>query len=95
MAANSLVVTRLRDNTYLRFRQRERLRQLLPFGADHVVIFLERVLELQQLAGAERCPYSLRLPERLQEEPGDVGTCNEFSHSKYYKNIIADSPFLQ
>lgn len=67
---------RIDGGCYLRFRQRERLRQLLPLRADDVVIFLERVLQLQQLTGAEGRPYSLRLPEWLEEKARYVGPWN-------------------
>lgn len=47
---------------------------MLPLCADDVVVFLERVFQLQQLTGAEGCSYPLGLPEGLQQEPWDVGT---------------------
>ena len=81
---------RIDGGCYLRFRQRERLRQLLPLRADDVVIFLERVLQLQQLTGAEGRPYSLRLPEWLEEKARYVGTWNtqrQETHMNYSMSL--------
>lgn len=81
---------RIDGGCYLRFRQRERLRQLLPLRADDVVIFLERVLQLQQLTGAEGRPYSLRLPEWLEEKAWYVGTWNtqrQETHMNYSMSL--------
>lgn len=55
----------LEPHFYLRFRQRQRLRQLLPLRADDVVIFLKGVFQFQQLTRTEGRPYSLRFSEGL------------------------------
>jgi hypothetical protein len=60
--------------SYLCFSETKGLRELFPLCADDVVVFLERVFQLQQLTGAEGCSYPLGLPEGLQQEPWDVGT---------------------
>ena len=61
--------------THLSFGEVERLSQLLALLADHVVIVLEGVLELQQLTGRERRPDPLGLPEGLQQERREFGSC--------------------
>lgn len=58
----------------LRLGEAEGLRELLPLGADHVVVLLERVLQLQQLRRGERGADPLRLPERVQQEARRLGT---------------------
>ena len=57
---------------YLSFREVERLGQLLALRPDDVVILLESVFQLQQLARREGSSHSLRLAERRQEESGQV-----------------------
>ena len=74
-------IGRIRMETDLCFGEVERLRQLLAFGAHHVVILLEGVFQLQELAGTERCPNSLGFPERRQEESGQIRTCTTNSQS--------------
>jgi hypothetical protein len=58
---------------YLSFGEVEVLGQLLPLLADHVLVPLESLLQLQQLVWGEGRPDSLRLPEG-KEELGKVGT---------------------
>lgn len=63
------------DN-YLSFREIESLGELLPLGAHHVLVLLEGLLELEELARAERRPDPLGLPEGLQEVSQLLGTCD-------------------
>ena len=62
-------------SSHLSFGEVERLGELFALLADHVVIVLEGVLQLEQLAGGERRPDPLRLPEGLQQERRELGPC--------------------
>ena len=52
---------------YLSLAQVERLGELLPLLANHVLVLLEGLLQLQQLVGREGRADPLRLPEGEQE----------------------------
>lgn len=60
-------------DTYLRFAQVENPGQVLALGAYHVMVLLERVLQLQQLVRTERGPNPLRLSEQRREEGRQSG----------------------
>ena len=49
---------------HLSFRKVEILSELLPLLPDHVLVLLEGLLQLQQLAGGEGCPDPLWFAER-------------------------------
>lgn len=53
-----------KNDIYLSFREVQVLGELLPLRADHVVVALEGVLQLQQLRGRKRRPDALGLAER-------------------------------
>lgn len=60
----------------LSFREIESLGELLPLGAHHVLVLLEGLLELEELARAERRPDPLGLPEG-QQEGGEIVAAGE------------------
>lgn len=53
--------------SHLSLGEIESLGELLPLGAHHVLVLLEGLLELEELARAERRPDPLGLPEGQQE----------------------------
>lgn len=75
MHANKFCIQKFNE-TDLRFRQRQRLRQLFPLRSHHVVILLEGVFQFQQLRRTEGRSYPFRFSEGLQKEAGNVGTWN-------------------
>lgn len=63
-----LGATILEPHFHLRLREIERLREGLSLRADHILIALEGVLQLQQLRRREGGANAFRLAKRLQEE---------------------------
>lgn len=63
-----LGATILEPHFHLRLREIERLRERLSLRADHILIALEGVLQLQQLRRREGGANAFRLAKRLQEE---------------------------
>ena len=63
------------------------MRQLLALLADHVVVLLEGVLQLQQLGRRERRPDPLRLPERLKQKLGKVWPCGERKRGRQNQRV--------
>ena len=57
---------------YLSFREIERLGQLFALSTDDVVILLESVLQLEQLAGREGRPYALGFAEGREQETRQI-----------------------
>lgn len=62
---------------YLCLGEVERLRELLPLGAHHVLVLLESLFKLQQLTRAERRPDPLGLAEGLEEISQLLGACGK------------------
>lgn len=58
--------TILEPDFHLRFGEVQVLGQLFAFGTDDVVILLESVFQLEQLAGREGRPHAFRLAEGRQ-----------------------------
>ena len=61
---------------HLSFREVEILSELLPLLPDHVLVLLERLLQLQQLVRGEGCSDPFWFSER-QQEFGEVWTWKE------------------
>jgi len=63
----------LEPDFHLSFGEVEILSELLPLLPDHVLVLLERLLQLQQLVRRECCSDPFRFSER-QQEFGEVWT---------------------
>ena len=74
--------------SYLCLGEVEGLGELLPLGSHHVLVLLEGLLQLQQLAGAERRPDPLRLPEG-QQERREIRSCGNRDVKKLVFKINA------